>query len=171
MNLHDFMKKAIENRTKIRKSMAEVARQVYTFSKARDSFKSTICKVTTFLQENKDLLDFEAKCEMYYFLEQLREKELKVETKLTDRRRLRCEMIEVLKKVDNETVEIRRELVKQEREFITKSCRVMMLEKKIVDLKRELRQKEIRLEIKNDPLLKVAEDECIEILKSRLNVD
>ena len=47
----------------------------------------------------------------------------------------------------------------------------MMLEKKIVDLKRELRQKEIGLEIKNDPLLKVAEDECIEILKSRLNVD
>ena len=67
--------------------------------------------------------------------------------------------------------EIRRELVKQEREFLTKSCRVMMLEKKIVDLKRELRQKEIGLEIKNDPLLKVAEDECIEILKSRLNVD
>ena len=170
MNLHDFMKQAIENRTKIRKSMAEVARQVYTFSKARDSFKSTICKVTTFLEENKDL-DLEAKCEMYYFLEQLREKELKVETILTERRAFRCEMIEVLKKVDNESMEIRRDLVKHEREFITKNCRVLMLEKKIVDLKRELRQKEIGLEIKNDPLLKVAEDECIEILKSRLNVD
>ena len=144
MNLHDFMKQAMENRTKIRKTMSEVARQVYRFSKARDCFKSTICKVTTFLEENKDLLDLEAKCEMYYFLEQLREKELKVETILTERRAFRCEMIEVLKKVDNESMEIRRDLVKQEREFITKSCRVMMLEKKIVDLKRELRQKEIR---------------------------
>ena len=112
MNLHDFMKQAIENRTKIRKSMAEVARQVYTFSKARDSFKSTICKVTTFLEENKDL-DLEAKCEMYYFLGQQREKKRIVEMKLTEQRRWRCEMIEMLKKIDNETMEIRTDMLTQ----------------------------------------------------------
>ena len=44
-------------------------------------------------------------------------------------------------------------------------------QRELRELKRNFRQSDIVWEVKNDPLLKMAEDECIEILKSKMNID
>ena len=164
-----FMKKSNEARTAIMKNMADIAGQVFRLGRFRDSVKFRICKVKKLLEDWD--LDFDAESDLSTELKDLQVTHMKVELQLAERRLLRYKMIEMLKKIDDETMEIRREYMRQKRELREKNCLVMKLERTIVGLKREIRQKEIVLEIKTDNMLKVAEEECLEIVKGRFNVD
>ena len=147
------------------KLMADTARRVFQFIKIRDSVKSKICKATTYLDENKykDNLDMEAE---YAKLKRLHETMFEVEMSLKKLRHGRCKMIEMQKRIKDRKIEMMRH-VRDHRRLKT---REILLTKKVVELKREVRQNEITSKIENDPFLKMAEDECIEILKCKLNV-
>ena len=177
MNRDEKFKKDMERQAATKrdhmKRMAQIARQVYKLIKNRDSVKSRICKATTFLEENKDNdePDVQKVLEAEYdSLKNMQETELKVEMALAESRKMRDDLIEMLKDIDKLTIQMRKEYLNyQERKLESLSW----LEMWILELKRKERQEQIMSEIKNDPLPKVAaaEDECIEILKSRLNVD
>ena len=175
MNRDEKFKKDMERQAATKrdhmKSMAMIAREVYKLIKIRDSVKSTICKATTILEEIKDNDEVQVFLEAagcgYDSLKIMLETEHKVEMKLAKHRKMRGTAIEMLKEIDKQTIQMRRNHLEIKRNTL----HIMKLERRTLELKREVRQEQIMSEIKNDPLLKVVEDECIEILKSRLNVD
>ena len=178
--MDEKFKKAIVEHTKIKrdimKSMADIARQLYKLSKTRDSVKSAICKATTFLEENEDNDDMDLETEydilkVFQDVKELQAEELKMEMKLTEFRTMRYDMIEMLKKNEAMVMEIKRQSKRQTSDIMKRDTHIMKLERRIAELKREGTQLHIMQEYESDLLLKVAEDECIEILKSRLNVD
>ena len=147
------------------KFLADNARRVFKLIKFRDSIKSKICKTLASLDENdyKDNLDMEAD---YDLLKILQETLFGVETSLTELRNTRCKVIEMQKELRSKTIQMKR----QERHLRQLKTREILLTKKVAEVKREVRQYEITSKIENDPFLKMAEGECIEILKCKLNV-
>ena len=171
MNRDEKFKKDMERQAETKrdhmKIMAKIARQVYELSKIRDRVKSKICKATTFLEENKDNDDLDVQKALeaeYDSLKNMQEAELKVEMALAGLRKLRGERIEMLKMMRNLEIAMRRD-------YLNDLNQIMNLTRSLMEQKRNDRQEQIMSEIENDPLPKVAEDECTEILKSRLNVD
>ena len=148
------------------KLLADTARRVFQFIKLRDSVKSKIRKASTYIDENKykDNVDMEAE---YAKLKRLQETIFEVDRSLTELRHGRCKMIEMQKRIKSRKVEMMRKM----RDHRRLKTREILLTKKVAELKREVRQNEITSKIENDPFLKMAEGECIEILKWKLNVD
>ena len=148
------------------KFLADNARRVFKLIKFRDSIKSKICKTSASLDKSdyKDNLDMEAD---YDLLKILQETLFGVETSLTELRNTRCKVIEMQKELKSKTIQMKR----QERHLRQLKTREILLTKKVAEVKREVRQYEITSKIENDPFLKMAEGECIEILKWKLNVD
>ena len=79
-----------------------------------------------------------------------------------------------LKKAEMELRKAKMELRKAKMELKKAKGNLLDIRKaqrELRELKRNFRQSDIVWEVKNDPLLKMAEDECIEILKSIMNFD
>ena len=79
-----------------------------------------------------------------------------------------------LKKAEMELRKAKMELRKAKMELKKAKGNLLDIRKaqrELRELKRNFRQSDIVWEVKNDPLLKMAEDECIEILKSKMNID
>ena len=148
------------------KILADNARRVFKLIKFRDSIKSKICKTSASLDENdyKDNLDMEAD---YDLLKILEETLFEQETALTELRNTRCKVIEMQKELKSKRIQMKRQ-ARDHRKLIT---REILLTKKLAEVKRECRQMKITSDIVNDPFLKMAEGECIEILKKRRNID
>ena len=72
-----------------------------------------------------------------------------------------------LRKAKMELRKAKMELKKAKRNLLD----IRKAQRELRELKRNFRQSDIVWEVKNDPLLKMAEDECIEILKSKMNID
>ena len=107
----------------------------------------------------------EALYEIRKSLKELQETEPRVEERLLELRQfLKSTVVNpLLKKSKMELKRVKREL---------KLNLKLKLEhtRKVMELERKVRQANIMKEYENDLLLKVAEDECIIILKSRMNV-
>ena len=72
-----------------------------------------------------------------------------------------------LRKAKMELRKAKMELKKAKRNLLD----IRKAQRELRELERNFRQSDIVWEVKNDPLLKMAEDECIEILKSKMNID
>ena len=143
MNIDERIKKSTKRQAEIKRFhmayMANIARQLYKFSKMHDSVKSRICKAKTLLEENKDNYDpnlynpeFQAVLEAENdILKELQVEELEVEMEVTELQRMRRKGIKTAKKIYKlklETMEIRREHVKQKRELMEEKTHVMKLQ-------------------------------------------
>ena len=152
-------------------SLEVITVELDKFSEIHDcvKFKAEILKAATLLMKYKDHYDWnftqvivmEVVYKIRDALKELVEKEPRAEERLGE-----------LRQFWNITVmsPLVKRLKKVKREWIEKKKTILELKTRIIYLKRKVRQGHIMLQYKNDLMLKVAEDECIEDLQSRMNV-
>ena len=154
-------------------SLEVVAEELDKFSGISSGFKLKVEMWTTaaLLEKYENSYDEvqavkEAVHEIHEGLKELQEKELEVEERLLELRRFWN--ITIMKPLLKRS---KMERKKAKREQMERKKLILELNREIVDLKRKVRQEHIMQIYQDDPLLKVAEGECIEILKSSMNVD
>ena len=117
------------------------------------------------VMEDEVLAVMEALYEIRKSLKELQETEPRVEERLLELRQfLETTVVKPLLKKS------KMELKRGKRELKLKLKLQLEHTRKVMELERKVRQANIMKEYENDLLLKVAEDECIIILKSRMNV-
>ena len=154
-----------------------IAGELDKFSKISHAvkLKSEIWTATALLENSMNNYDevqsvMEAVYEIREALKELQEKELGAEERLAELRQFwnKTVMKPLWKRWKMEQKRAKREKMERRKRLLELN---RDLKKENRDLKRKVRQEQIVQKYKDDPLLQTAEDECIEILKSRMNVD
>ena len=155
----------------------ELDRELDKFSEISDGvkLKSEIWTATAMHEKyenqgentyDETLAVMEAVYEICEALKELQKKELRAEEQLLELRHFW--IITVIKPLLKRK---EMEQKKAKREEMERNKLILKLNREIIDLKRKVRQEHIVQQYKDNLFLKAAEDECIEILKCRMNVD